>query len=93
MAVHLDGRVLVGSVGTSEGGGARLRLAPTSGRASIGRVPEPLDLRHLGHERVIGCYLLAAPEELAELAASTGWELTRVLGEGEPSYVGILERA
>ena len=37
-------------------------------------------------------YLLASPEELAELASGTGWELTRVLGEGEPSYVGVLER-
>jgi SAM-dependent methyltransferase len=37
-------------------------------------------------------YLLAEPEELAELATGTGWELTRVLGEGEPSYVGVLER-
>jgi SAM-dependent methyltransferase len=37
-------------------------------------------------------YLLASPEELAELATGTGWELTRVLGEGEPSYVGVLER-
>lgn len=37
-------------------------------------------------------YLLASPEELAELARGTGWELTRVIGEGEPSYVGVLER-
>jgi glyoxylase-like metal-dependent hydrolase (beta-lactamase superfamily II) len=27
--------------------------------------PEPLDLRHLGHERVIGCYLLETPNGLA----------------------------
>lgn len=38
-------------------------------------------------------YLLASPQELAALASGTGWELTRVLGEGEPSYVGVLERA
>jgi SAM-dependent methyltransferase len=37
-------------------------------------------------------YLLASPEELAGLASSTGWELTRVIGDGEPSYVGVLER-
>ena len=37
-------------------------------------------------------YLLASPEELAGLASGTGWELTRVFGEGEPSYVGVLER-
>jgi glyoxylase-like metal-dependent hydrolase (beta-lactamase superfamily II) len=28
-------------------------------------VPEPLDLRHLGHERVIGCYLLETDDGLA----------------------------
>src|SRR5215218_1658879 len=27
--------------------------------------PEPLDLRHLGHERVIGCYLLETEDGLA----------------------------
>jgi SAM-dependent methyltransferase len=37
-------------------------------------------------------YLLASPDELAELAKGTGWELMRVIGEGEPSYVGVLER-
>ena len=37
-------------------------------------------------------YLLASPEELAELATGTGWKLARVIGEGEPSYVGVLER-
>jgi SAM-dependent methyltransferase len=37
-------------------------------------------------------YLLASPEELAGLARGTGWELTRVIGDGEPSYVGVLER-
>jgi len=37
-------------------------------------------------------YLLASPEELAGLASGTGWELTRVIGDGEPSYVGVLER-
>ncbi|MFL5924285.1 MAG: class I SAM-dependent methyltransferase [Gaiellaceae bacterium] len=38
-------------------------------------------------------YLLASPEEMADLAQGTGWELTRVIGEGEPFYVGVLERA
>jgi glyoxylase-like metal-dependent hydrolase (beta-lactamase superfamily II) len=28
-------------------------------------LPEPLDLRHLGHERVVGCYLLETEEGLA----------------------------
>jgi glyoxylase-like metal-dependent hydrolase (beta-lactamase superfamily II) len=28
-------------------------------------LPEPLDLRHLGHERVIGCYLLETDDGLA----------------------------
>jgi SAM-dependent methyltransferase len=38
-------------------------------------------------------YLLASPDEMAELAAGTGWELTRVIDDGEPFYVGVLERA
>ena len=37
-------------------------------------------------------YLLASPDEMAELAAGTGWELTRVIEHGEPFYVGVLER-
>ena len=37
-------------------------------------------------------YLLVSPEEMAELADGTGWELRRVIDEGEHVYVGILER-
>jgi hypothetical protein len=37
-------------------------------------------------------YLLASPEEMAELAEGTGWELARVIDEGEHVYVGVLER-
>jgi SAM-dependent methyltransferase len=37
-------------------------------------------------------YLLASPEEMAELADGTGWELARVIDEGEHAYVGVLER-
>jgi SAM-dependent methyltransferase len=37
-------------------------------------------------------YLLVSPEEMAELAAGTGWELRRVIDEGEHVYVGVLER-
>jgi SAM-dependent methyltransferase len=37
-------------------------------------------------------YLLASPEEMAELVQGTGWELSRVIDEGEHVYVGILER-
>jgi SAM-dependent methyltransferase len=36
-------------------------------------------------------YLLASPEEMAELAEGTGWELRRVIDEGEYAYVGVLE--
>jgi SAM-dependent methyltransferase len=36
-------------------------------------------------------YLLASPDEMAELAAGTGWELTRVIDEGEHVYVGVFE--
>lgn len=49
-------------------------------------------IRHGAYKTPWFDYLLASPEELAELAAGTGWELTRVVGEGEPSYVGVLER-
>ena len=38
-------------------------------------------------------YLLVSPEEMAELAAGTGWELRRVIDKGEHVYVGVLERA
>jgi SAM-dependent methyltransferase len=38
-------------------------------------------------------YLLASPEEMASLAEGTGWELVRVIDEGEHVYVGVLERA
>jgi SAM-dependent methyltransferase len=37
-------------------------------------------------------YLLASPEEMAELAEGTGWELERVIDVGEHVYVGVLER-
>lgn len=37
-------------------------------------------------------YLLASPEEMAELAKGAGWELSRVIDEGEHVYVGVLER-
>ena len=37
-------------------------------------------------------YLLASPEEMAQLAKGTGWELADVIDEGEHVYVGVLER-
>lgn len=37
-------------------------------------------------------YLLVSPDEMAELAEGTGWELARVIDEGEHVYVGVLER-
>jgi SAM-dependent methyltransferase len=37
-------------------------------------------------------YLLVSPEEMAGLAEGTGWELRRVIDEGEHVYVGVLER-
>jgi SAM-dependent methyltransferase len=49
-------------------------------------------IRHGSYKTPWFDYLLASPEELAELASGTGWGLTRVIGEGEPSYVGVLER-
>ncbi len=42
-------------------------------------------------------YLLARPEEMAELAAAAGWRLTRTFHDPDPSraslYVGVLEKA
>ena len=38
-------------------------------------------------------FLLASPDEMAELAKAGGWRLERVIDEGEVVYVGILERA
>jgi SAM-dependent methyltransferase len=60
-----------------------------------GRMPGQLRLRirHGPYRTSWFDYLLASPDELGELVAGTGWELTRVLSEGEPSYVGVLERA
>jgi SAM-dependent methyltransferase len=37
-------------------------------------------------------YLLASPEEMAELVDGTGWQLARVIDEGEHVYVGVLDR-
>lgn len=36
-------------------------------------------------------YLLASPEEMADLAEGTGWTLARVIDEGEGAYAGVLE--
>ena len=59
-----------------------------------GRMGGQLRLRVIyGHHRSRWFdYLLASPEEMAELAKGTGWELSRVIDEGEHVYVGILER-
>jgi len=59
-----------------------------------GRMPGQLRIRiRHGHYRTPWFdYLLASPEEMAELADGTGWELTRVIDEGEHVYVGVLER-
>jgi SAM-dependent methyltransferase len=38
-------------------------------------------------------YLLVSPDEMAELANGTGWELARVIDQGEHVYVGVLERS
>lgn len=49
-------------------------------------------IRHGNYRTPWFDYLLASPEEMAELAEGTGWELTRVIDEGEHVYVGVLER-
>lgn len=59
-----------------------------------GRMPGHLRIRVVyGHHRSAWFdYLLASPEEMAELAKGTGWKLSRVIDEGEHVYVGIFER-
>ena len=59
-----------------------------------GRMPGQLRIRVVyGHRRSRWFdYLLASPEEMAELAEGTGWELARVIDEGEHVYVGVFER-
>jgi SAM-dependent methyltransferase len=59
-----------------------------------GRMAGQLRLRVLyGHHRSRWFdYLLASPEEMAELAKGTGWELSRVIDESEHVYVGVFER-
>jgi SAM-dependent methyltransferase len=59
-----------------------------------GRMPGQLRIRiRHGHYRTPWFdYLLASPEEMAELADGTGWELARVIDENEHVYVGVLER-
>jgi SAM-dependent methyltransferase len=57
-----------------------------------GRMPGQLRIRvrYRGYASPWFEYLLVSPDEMAELAASGGWELVRVL-EGEPVNVGVLE--
>jgi SAM-dependent methyltransferase len=59
-----------------------------------GRMAGQLRIRIVyGHHRSAWFdYLLASPEEMAELAEGTGWELGRVIDEGEHVYVGVFER-
>jgi SAM-dependent methyltransferase len=59
-----------------------------------GRMPGQLRIRirHQEYKTPWFDYLLASPEEMAELAEGTGWELRRVIDEGEHVYVGVLER-
>jgi SAM-dependent methyltransferase len=49
-------------------------------------------IRHGSYRTPWFDYLLASPEEMAELADGTGWELARVIDQGEHVYVGVLER-
>jgi SAM-dependent methyltransferase len=59
-----------------------------------GRMPGQLRIRirHGRYRTPWFDYLLASPEEMAELADKTGWQLTRVIGEDGGRYVGVLER-
>ena len=59
-----------------------------------GRMPGQLRIRirHAQYKTPWFDYLLVSPEEMAELAEGTGWEVTRVIDEGEDVYVGVLSR-
>lgn len=50
-------------------------------------------IRHRDYKTPWFDYLLASPEEMAELARAGGWRLARVIDEGELVYVGVLEPA
>jgi SAM-dependent methyltransferase len=59
-----------------------------------GRMPGQLRIRiRYGlHRTPWFDYLLASPDEMADLARGTGWELTQVIDQGEHVFVGVLER-
>jgi SAM-dependent methyltransferase len=59
-----------------------------------GRMPGQLRIRirHGYYATPWFDYLLASPDEMAALIEGTGWELRRVIDEGEHVYVGVLER-
>jgi SAM-dependent methyltransferase len=50
-------------------------------------------IRHGRYRTPWSDYLLASPEEMAELAEAGGWRLERVIDEGETVYVGVLALA
>ena len=57
-----------------------------------GRLPGQLTLR-VKFEDVVGGwfdYLFASPEELADLAESTGWRIHEMT-ESDPSYMAVLQ--
>jgi SAM-dependent methyltransferase len=60
-----------------------------------GRMPGQLKIRirHGYYRTPWFDYLLASPEEMAELAGAGGWRLERVIDEGEYVYVGVLALA
>ncbi|HYX89296.1 MAG TPA: methyltransferase domain-containing protein [Gaiellaceae bacterium] len=60
-----------------------------------GRMPGQLRIRvrHGKYRTPWFDYLLASPDEMAELAERGGWRLREVMDEGETVYVGVLERA
>ena len=60
-----------------------------------GRMAGQLRIRIRHHEYATPWfdYLLASPEEMAELAEAGGWRLAQVIDEGEYVYIGVLELA
>jgi SAM-dependent methyltransferase len=60
-----------------------------------GRTPGQLRVRvrHHAYKTPWFDFLLASPEQMAEIAVGTGWKVRRVIAEDKPAYVGILELA
>lgn len=71
-----------------------LHLAYHERNCARGRLPGQLRLRVRYRELATPWfdYLIVTPDEMAAIAASGGWRLSRVIGDEGPIYVGVLEK-